>query len=86
MLEYAALGFDRSRSTPPLRPPEPSMKARVDALLARQADARECVRKYRLAKAIAATPPAVVRDARLRRAMTEWLEQQARLERRLAVR
>jgi hypothetical protein len=80
MFEYAAL--NRNRSTPPRRSPEPSMKARVDALLVKQATARECVRQYRLAKAIAATPPGVLREARLRRVMTEWLEQQDRLESR----
>ena len=80
MLEYAALGFQRSRSKPPLRSPEPSMKARVDALLAKQADVRECVRRYRLAKAIAGTPPAVLREARLRAAMYGWLVTQAKLE------
>jgi hypothetical protein len=74
------LGFDRGRSKPPQRPPEPSMEARVDALLAKQADARECVRRYRLAKAIAATPPAILRDARLRRLMRDWLLTQAKLD------
>jgi hypothetical protein len=56
------------------------MKQRVDALLAKQADTRECVRKYRLKKAIAETPPAILREARLREAMFAWLETQRGLE------
>jgi hypothetical protein len=86
MIEYAALGFERNRSQPPRRTPEPSMQQRVDALLAKQAEARKCVRLYRLKKAIDETPPAILREARLRLQMTDWLEQQDRLERRLAVR
>jgi hypothetical protein len=85
-MEYAALGFDRSRSTPPRRTPEPSMKARVAALLEKQAEGRHCVRLYRLKRAIAETPPHILREARLRGAMRDWLEQQDRLERRLAAR
>lgn len=77
MFEYAAMGFDGSRSTPSRRTPEPSMKARVDALLAKQAAARECVRLYRLKKAIDETPPAILREARLRAAMRAWLSTQA---------
>ena len=80
-MEYAAIGIGFTR---PVRPPV--SKARVGALLKKQADARECVRLYRLKRAIAETPPHILREARLRGAMRDWLEQQDRLERRLAAR
>jgi hypothetical protein len=80
--EYAALQFER-----PVRPPvsgydrdQPSMKQRVAALLAKQAETRECVRRARLKKAIAETPPEIQREVRLRAAMWEWLVTQAKLE------
>jgi hypothetical protein len=79
-MEYAALGFDGRRATPPRRTPEPSTKPRVDALLKKQADARECVRMYRLKKAIDETPPEILRDSRLRAVMYDWLVTQARLD------
>jgi hypothetical protein len=80
MIEYAALGFDRRLSSAPLSRPKPASNEAVKALLVKGADARECVRKYRLKKAMAETPPAILRDARLRAAMTEWLLTQAKLE------
>jgi hypothetical protein len=84
MFEYAAL--NRNRSTPPRRAPEPSMKARVDALLAAKAETAICVRMHKLKKAIDSLPPGVLRRARLERQMREWLETQTQLGRGLAVR
>ena len=75
-MEYAAIGIGFTR---PVRPPV--SKARVGALLKKQADARECVRLYRLKQAIAETPPHILREARLRAAMWSWLETERRLGR-----
>jgi hypothetical protein len=81
MIECAAFGFDRRLLSAPLSRPKPASNEAVKAMLAKQADARECVRKYRLKKAIAETPPSVLRAARLRAAMWAYLETERSLGR-----